>query len=449
MKPIELRDIADWSGARMIGVKYQKKLITDICTDSRKVTPGCLFVALKGEKFDGHTFLQQALDHGAAAVMGEIDFEGRPYLQVKNTAQALLDLASGYRKCFDVAIVAITGSVGKTTTKEMVASVCGQKYCCLKTQGNYNNEIGVPLTLFQLEDRHEIAVIEMGMNHFGELSRLTRAAAPNGAVINNIGMSHIENLGSREGILRAKLEILEGLRPGGIAFLNGDDAYLNQVKTNCATVWYGCGEGCQVRAQDIQANGSLFSFMCQELPRRVTVPVPGRHNIYNALAAIAVGLAYEVPGEQIVQGIEQSHSIGMRMKTEQHGGITVILDCYNANPDSMRAAISVLKEAKGKRKIALLGDMLELGDYSQQAHFEVGTFASGLDGLLTVGNEAEQICQGANNVKIKKHFTKNDEVCHFLASCLQEGDTVLIKGSRGMKMEEIWQWMKSHEGWKN
>lgn len=448
MKPIELSKIVDWSGAQIRGGRSEG-LITNICTDSRKITPGCLFVALKGERFDGHAFLQQALDQGAAAVMGEIDFPGGPYLQVKSTSQALLDLAAGYRRQFDIPVVAVTGSVGKTTTKEMIAGVLSQKYCCLKTQGNYNNEIGVPLTLFQLEDCHQIAVIEMGMNHFGELSRLTRVAAPNGAVINNIGMSHIENLGSREGILKAKLEILEGLQLGGVAFFNGDDEYLNRAEPECPTVRYGCGENCQIRAREIQTDGVYFSFTCEGLPRRVRIPVPGRHNIHNALAAIAVGLAYEVPGEQIVRGLEQAQSVGMRMKTEQHGGITVILDCYNANPDSMRAALSVLKEAEGKRRIAVLGDMLELGAYSPQAHFEVGQLASGLDGLVAVGKDAQQICLGAKEVLTSRHFTSNEQACNFLDGYLQPGDTVLIKGSRGMKMEEIRNWIEGHEGWKS
>lgn len=423
--------------------------VIEICTDSRKVTPGSLFVALKGERFDGHAFLQQALDMGAAAVMGETAFDGKPYLRVKSTSQALLDLAAGYRRQFSIPVVAITGSVGKTTTKEMVAEVLSQKYCCLKTEGNFNNEIGVPLTLFRLEDRHEIAVLEMGMNHFGELSRLTRAAAPDAVIINNIGMSHIENLGSQEGILKAKLEILEGLQPGGTALFNGDDEYLSRANPACNVVRYGCGEGCQLRAEKIEAENQLFSFVCKELPGRVTIPMLGRHNIYNALAAIAAGLLFQVPEEKIIRGIEQTQSVGMRMKTEQHGGITVILDCYNANPDSMRAGISVLKETKGGRKIALLGDMLELGEYSARAHFDVGVFASGLDSVLTVGSVSEQICRGAEGVSVKKHFTTNEEACNFLESYLHKGDILLIKGSRGMKMEEIWDWIKGHEGWKN
>ncbi len=445
MKPTLLKNLIEWSGAKSFGAD-ETALITDVCTDSRKITPGCLFVALKGERFDGHSFLQQAFESGAAAVMGEIPFEGGPYLQVKDTSQALLDLAAGYRSQFPIPIVAITGSVGKTTTKEMVAGVLSQKYCCLKTEGNFNNEIGVPLTLFRLEDCHEIAVLEMGMNHFGELSRLTKAARPNGVIINNIGMSHIENLGSREGILKAKLEILEGLQKDGVALLNGDDDYLNQASPEVKVIRYGSGENCDLRAEEIQGEQQLFSFTCKELPGRVTIPVPGRHNISNAMAAVGAGLLFGVPAELIKKGIEESQSVGMRMRTEKKDGITVILDCYNANPDSMRAGISVLKESEGNRKIALLGDMLELGDYSEQAHFEIGQFASGLDGVFTVGKASEQIYRGAQVPK-KQHFETNEELCRFLSSYLSEGDTVLIKGSRGMKMEEIWNRM--NEGWKN
>ena len=444
MKATALKELICWSNAVPFGAE-EGILITDICTDSRKITPGCLFVALKGERFDGHAFLEQALEQGAAAVMGEIPFDKTPYLQVKDTSQALLDLASGYRQQFPIPVVAITGSVGKTTTKEMVSNVLEQQYCCLKTEGNYNNEIGVPLTLFRLEDCHEIAVIEMGMNHFGELSRLTRAAHPDAVLINNIGMSHIENLGSREGILKAKLEILEGLKPGGTAFFWGDDDYLNTVSSYENIVRYGTGEHCQVRAEWIEVQEQFFSFICKELPRRVTIPLPGRHNISNAMAAVAVGRLFDVPGELIVTGIETAQSVGMRMRTEQKDGITVILDCYNANPDSMRAGISVLKESAGKRKIALLGDMLELGEYSKQAHLEIGQYASGLDGVFTVGKAAEQIYVGAD-VPEKEHFQTNEELCLFLEHYLQEGDTVLIKASRGMKMEEIWNWM--NEEWK-
>ncbi|MBE7042979.1 MAG: UDP-N-acetylmuramoyl-tripeptide--D-alanyl-D-alanine ligase [Ruminococcaceae bacterium] len=445
MKPTTIKKLIEWSDAVSFGAE-ETALITDICTDSRKITPGCLFVALKGERFDGHAFLQQALDQGAKAVMGEIPFEGGPYLQVKDTSQALLDLASGYRKQFSIPVVGITGSVGKTTTKEMVAGVLSQAYCCLKTEGNFNNEIGVPLTLFRLEDCHEIAVIEMGMNHFGELSRLSRCACPDAVIINNIGMSHIENLGSREGILKAKLEILDGLKEKGTALFNGDDDYLNQANPDVKIIRYGSSETCAIRAEEIVSEQQLFSFVCKELPERVTIPVPGRHNISNAMAAVAAGVLFDVPGALIKQGIEQSQSVGMRMRTEEKDGIRVILDCYNANPDSMRAGISVLKESAGTRKIALLGDMLELGDYSDQAHFEIGQFASELDAVFTVGKASEQICKGAQ-VSIKQHFATNDELSRFLKTFLQEGDAVLIKGSRGMKMEEIWN--RINEGWKN
>lgn len=445
MKPTLLKHLIEWSNAVPFGVD-QEVTVTDICTDTRKITPGCLFVALKGERFDGHSFLQQALEAGAAAVMGEIPFEGGPYLQVKSTAEALLSLGAGYRRQFPIPIVAITGSVGKTTTKEMVASVLSQQYCCLKTEGNFNNEIGVPLTLFRLEDCHEIAVIEMGMNHFGELSRLSRTVQPDAVIINNIGMSHIENLGSREGILKAKLESLEGLQKQGVALFNGDDEYLNRAKPPVNIICYGTGENCRIRAEQIACEGQYFSFTCKELPRRVKLPLPGRHNISNALAAISAGLLFDVEPEKIVRGVEQAQSVGMRMRTEEKNGVSFLLDCYNANPDSMRAAISVLKESEGTRKIALLGDMLELGEYSDQAHFEIGEFASGLDGVFTVGTGAEHIHRGAKAAD-KKHFQTNEELSRFLESYLRSGDAVLLKGSRGMKMEEIWNWL--NERWKN
>lgn len=429
-----------------------EKIITRISTDSRKIDTGCLFIPLVGERFDGHDFIIKAFECDAAAVLTHkkgIRNDTKCVIQVDDTSKALRDIACYYRKKFEIPFIGITGSVGKTSTKDMVASVVSRKFNTLKTEGNLNNEIGVPLTIFNLELQHEAAVLEMGMSGPGEIGRLTAIIKPDIAIITNIGMSHIEKLGSRQNILKAKLEILEGLNPKGLLILNGDDALLVGMKDllKFRTVFYGIDEGVDYKADNINShgeNGTYFDIKVAGAEYKVHVPVPGIHNVQNALAAIASGCELGIPMEEIVLGIEGFSPTKMRMDIFTANGIKIINDAYNASPQSMEAALNVLKEiGKGCRKIAILGDMLELGDWAKEAHFGVGRFAaeSGIDLLFTVGQAARNIADGAikagcHDERVKS-FENNLEALNYLKYVGRTGDVILVKGSRGMKMEEI------------
>ena len=435
MISLKLKEIAEFCGGEIFG--DGETLVSSVTKDSRETPEGSLYIALRGERFDGNDFIKNAYDGGAAAALGEAEYALlKPYVRVKSGKRALLDIAEGYRKKFDIPSVAITGSVGKTTTKEMISSVLSEKFNTLKTEGNFNNEIGMPLTALQLEKYHEIAVFEMGMSHFGEIENMTAVANPDMAVISNIGMSHIGNLGSRENILKAKLEIIKGLKPNGVLAVNGDDELLSKLAIPC--VKYGLGSHCDVRGFNITEDKDGCEFeteMCGKV-YKVRVNIPGRHNVYNALAAVAVGLHFGVEPEKIVSGIGKAKSVGSRMNIKNIGGIKLISDCYNASPDSMRASFSVLRAEKG-RKIAVLADMLEMGDFAEKAHIEIGREASFADAVLTVGNLGKLIAEGAGNAKTVKSFDTNAEACEYLKNFLRPGDTVLVKGSNSMKLFEI------------
>ena len=418
--------------------------ISGICIDTRKITPGCLFICIKGERFDAHQFAQEAIDKGAAAVMihEDIVINGCA-VKVENTSKALLDLGSYYRSKFNLYLVGLTGSVGKTTTKEFTYLVVQSKYNAIKTLGNLNNEIGLPQMLFQLDSTTQAAVIEMGMNHFGEIHRLSSAAKPTLALITNIGTSHIENLGSREGILKAKLEILDGLEKGATLLLNGDNDLLKTVKNDEYNIcFYGIKNG-DFTADDIVENDGKTSFTIHYFSKvqSVTIPTIGIHNVYNALAAFAVGYFLDIEAERCAYALGQYQPEGMRQKSVDFKGITVIEDCYNASVDSMKAAINTLANTKGKRKIAVLSDMLELGDYAVQAHETVGKLAgaAGIDFLFTVGELSQNIHNSAieNGVKNAVHFNNKEELATRLIETLETGDTVIFKASRGMALEEV------------
>ena len=321
--------------------------LADVCTDTRKIQPGSLFVCLRGERFDGHSFASQAAKLGAAALLVDHPVDADvPQLVVTDTGKALLQLAGWYRRRFRLPVVGLTGSVGKTTTKEFIALVLGAKYNTLKTQGNLNNEIGVPQMLFRLEDSHTAAVIEMGMNHFGEISRLTRAVAPTVGLITNIGVSHIENLGSRAGILQAKLEILEGMAPDAPLIVNIDNDMLRTVKLGDRPLLTFAidDQSADFTATDIAEQGSTTTFTVHHstFTRPVTIPTVGIHNVYNALAAMAVGYVTGVDPAAAASALANYVPAGMRQNLVQVGGVQVIEDCYNASPDSMRAALQTL-----------------------------------------------------------------------------------------------------------
>ncbi|MDP4092722.1 MAG: UDP-N-acetylmuramoyl-tripeptide--D-alanyl-D-alanine ligase [Bacillota bacterium] len=430
---------------------------SNISTDSRKVGFNELFIPIVGEKFDGHDYIISSLEMGASGALTQVDtgfYEGKVIIRVENTLKALQDIARYYRSKFSIPVVGITGSVGKTSTKDMVACTIATRLNVHKTEGNFNNEIGMPLTVFKLDQGHEAAVFEMGMSGFGEISRLTSIAKPDIAIITNIGMSHIEKLGSRVNIMKAKLEILEGLAEKGLVVLNGDDDMLSSLKGSLPfeTVFYGINGIYEYQARNIDnlgENGTRFDIELEQKVYTVYVPVPGLHNVYNALAAIAAGKRLGIPVESMIEGIRAFSPGKMRLNIITNNGIKIIDDAYNASPQSMEAAICVLKDISGaSRKIAVLGDMLEMGDFAPEAHRRVGRFAAqkGLETVVTVGENARYIAEGAAESAETAEvlsFEDNAEVCAFLKNYLISGDVVLVKGSRGMKMEQIVESLKS------
>ncbi len=418
-----------------------------VCTDTRKITEGSLFIAIKGENFDGHDFAAKAIESGAKAVVCEKDCGlGENQILVESTRQALLDLAGYYRSLFNIPVIGITGSVGKTTTKEMTHAVMSSKYNTLKNEGNLNNEIGVPLTLFRLEKSHEAAVIEMGMSGFEEISRMTKAVKPDIAIISNIGVSHIEKLGSREGILKAKLEILHGMKADAPLILNADDDMLITVCQDTHPVtYYGINnEKSMFKAIEITSKEDeteLTVGFNNGGSGRVSLPFPGRHNVYNALAAVAAGSFFGIEPLEGFEALKNYVPAGMRQRINKKGGMTFIEDCYNASPDSQAAALAVLGSMNAKRKIAVIGDMLELGEVSESAHYGVGEKAAenGVDAVFTYGERSLQTAKGAadGNVPCVKSFDDKKKLSDELISYLREGDAVLFKASRGMKLEDV------------
>ena len=369
-----------------------------------------------------------------------------PALYVENTSQALLDLAGGYRTMCGGKVVGVTGSVGKTTTKELLYAVLSQGFRAQKTEGNLNNEIGLPLTLMRMTRDTEVLVAEMGMNHFGELSHMTAAARPNLAVITNIGTSHIEFLGSREGICKAKLEICAGLPEGAPLVLNGDDPFLRKAELpkHVRPVWFSLGdEGADVCALSIQQEADGMSFVLEDHEEgtfMVHIPAMGRHNVANALAAYCAATRLGLNARKVLRGISNFEQTGMRQKIVHSNGVDVIEDCYNANPDSMKAALAMFREYPCKRRFALLGDMLELGDLSREAHEEVGRQAaeSGIDTLITYGEQARRTAVVAAAKGLTTlHANTYREAADALLRLMQPGDALLVKASRGMALEKV------------
>lgn len=461
MEKISLGFILNATGGRLTRECFNIK-ISSVSTDTRKIKPGSLFIALRGERFDGHDFIETAFEKGAYAALSEkpVENTSRPVIMVKDTHSALLHLAQSYRMLFSIPVVGVTGSVGKTSTKDAISAVLSQKYKTHKNEGNLNNEIGMPMTVFGLDKTYGAAVFEMGMSGFGEISRLSRVAKPDVGVITNIGVAHIGKLGSRENILKAKLEIIDGMKPDGELILNGDNdllsGYITEAKGKLPIhlTSYGINSRSGVYANNIEttSEGSYFDINYHGGRIRAFMPVPGEHNIYNALAAFCVGMKLNVDPRLIVEGLASYKPSGMRQKIEKIGGVTFIEDCYNASPDSMAAAFGVLNAVKTGRSIAVLADMLELGDRSQQAHFDVGRNAaqSGVDVLLCCGNDARYICEGYDSVKTggKSYFFEDKQLLgQALLDLLKAGDTVIFKGSRGMKLEETVKTV--YEGWKN
>lgn len=457
MKNMTLENIEKACGGRYIGTEAEKKTeVLGVVIDSRQVESGYLFVAIPGEKVDGHKFIPDVFAKGAAAVLSEQQLEdpAGPYILVESTTKALRNLAEYYRKSLDIKVVGITGSVGKTSTKEMIASVLSEKYRVLKTEGNYNNEIGLPLTIFKIRAEHEVAVLEMGISEFGEMHRLATMANPDICVITNIGLCHLENLKTRDGILKAKTESFAHLKKDGIAILNGDDDKLSTIRQvgDKEPVFYGMEEKMEYREdakKSVYATGvenlGLYGMQARihtpEGERDVCIPIPGEHNVYNALAATAVGLSLGLSLDQISSGILKAKTIGGRTNLLNTGSMTVIDDCYNANPVSMKASIDVLATAEG-RKIAVLGDMGELGENEKKLHYEVGEYLAKkeIDVLFCAGELSEEIAKAAQ--KESKtcevyYFKTRDALLEQLLPFLKKGDTVLVKASHFMEYPKI------------
>lgn len=435
------------------------KLISSVSTDTRTIQSGAIFIALRGENMDGHNYLSTAIEKGAVCCIAEKTADipsGIPVILVESTGQALLDLAGAYRAEFNIPVIAVTGSVGKTSTRGMIASVLSQKYKTLSTDGNLNNEIGVPHTLFKLSYAHQIAVIEMGMSHFGEISRITAATRPNTAVITNVGEAHIENLGSRENILKAKMEVLEGMDIGSSVIMNGDNDMLWSINgtLDYEMLYYGIKNSkCDIIAEKAKtySEGSEFTFRIDNCEYTAVLNVPGAHHIYNALSAILVGMTYNVPIDDIIRGIREFMPIGMRQATVRLDKYTLIKDCYNANPTSMKSGLEVLSlKQTDKRRVACLGDMLELGVISPKAHEDVGRLIPdyNVDCLITVGERAKLIARGAIEAGLKEDcvycFDTNEELCRKLFEILQDGDTILLKASRSMHLEQVAEFLEKN-----
>lgn len=446
---ISLKQAALWCGGT-VAPAFAEVSFCGANFDSRNLQAGELFVAVTGAR-NGHDFIPDALEKGAAAVLvSESVREGIPAIYVSDTVTALQDIARGYRESLSLRVVGVTGSVGKTTTKEMIAAVLGTTYRTQKTPENFNNGLGLPVTVLRLDRDDEAAVLEMGMNHFGEIALLTRIAQPDIAVITNIGTMHMENLSSREGILQAKLEILEGLRPGGLAVFNGDNDLLSSVAEQYHAVTFGLGAKNDVRAEHITTENDITHFTADAFgtSMEITLPAVGEHNILNALAAIAVGLKCGVAPERIESGLAGFRNTGMRQHIYDCRGVKIIEDCYNAGPESMEAAFGVLGSYPG-RKIAALGGMLELGELAPQAHYRVGTLAAQTaDVLFAYGANSEQTVRGALDAGMKnaKYFESHEELAQALKAELRAGDNLLVKGSRGMKMERVLRLLDMNDG---
>lgn len=418
----------------------------DICffsQDSRQMENGGMYIPLKGERFDGHDFIESAFQTGATAIITakDVSYPDKIVIKVKDTYQALKDMAIYLRNHRPVKVIGVTGSVGKTSTRDMVYSVVKQKYKTLKTEGNYNNEIGLPLTILRYHGE-EVMVLEMGMNHLNEMSRLSMIAHPNVSCITNVGTAHIGELGSRENILKAKLEITDGMKDQSTLIINNDNDMLQTVDLpRLNVVRVGKNEGASIQASDIELfeDHSTFIVHYHDQSEKILVPVQGEHNVFNALIAIAVGLELDISLEDIKKGIQEFELTKNRMDIVEKNHKTIIDGTYNASVDSMKSSIDVLANYK-KRKVAILADMLELGSYSQQLHEEVGNYiaAKKIDVLICIGKEAKYMSQKAKeNMENVYYFATNQEAIKQLEDLLKDGDVILVKGSHSMNLKEI------------
>ena len=442
MTPCTAREICAAVGGTLL--QDSGAPVTGVTTDSRAVQPGQLFIPLVGERFDGHAYIAKALDGGAAgcltAAAPETLLPGKLYIQVADTRLALKALASWYRNKFDLPVVQVTGSAGKTTTKEMIASVLSQRYNTLRTEGNFNNDIGAPLTLLRLMPEHQAAVIETGTNHFGEIRYLGEMVRPDIAVITNVGDAHIENLGNtRQGILRAKCEIFENLTPEGVAVLNGDDELLNTVTLPQTILRCGVGDGCGVRVTDIDDRG-LEGVACTVTIEgehyRLTTSAPGRYMVYPMAMAAAIGRRLGLTGEEIAAGVAAYTTVGSRMHLIRLPGERLVIDdCYNANPQSMAEGLRMLAASPAQHRVAVLGDMGELGQLTAQAHRDMGALTRRLG--LTAVAVGEKMHALTETDPQAQWFATVEEAMPAIRQLFTPGTAVLVKASHAMHFERI------------
>ncbi len=452
MKNLTLENLTAACGGTLYGYDgqgdFRDKEATRVVIDSRLIEPGGIFIATRGERVDGHSFIGDVAKKGALGVICEeapADCD-IPYILVKNSFEALKSVAAFYRQQFAAKVIGITGSVGKTSTKEFIASVLSVRYRVCKTKGNFNNEVGLPLTILTVRDEDELAVVEMGISDFGEMTRLTNIAKPDTCVITNIGACHLENLKNLDGVLRAKTEIFTGMDPGGTVILNGDDPKLSSVTApyGKAPVFFGTDQKLDVYAEDMESKGLLGSeatIRFRSDPKkkiRAVIPLPGGHMILNALAAATVGSEYGLSPEEIAEGIRSVQAVGGRSHVMKVGSLTVIDDCYNANPVSVRAAIDLLSTAD-TRRVALLGDMFELGADEEKLHRQIGEYASSKDTdvVIAIGKLARNLFDGAAKVGERHYYQTVEDFLVDLERVLKDGDTILVKASHGMHFERI------------
>ena len=442
MTEFTLAEIAEACGGKLVCDDDRKlDVISSVVIDSRKVTSGALFVAIKGERTDGHNYIIKAYDSGAVCAVTEqpVDYD-EPYILVESSTQAIKDIAEAYRAKFpNIEVIGVTGSVGKTSTKEMLAAVLAKKYIVHKTEGNFNNELGVPLTLLAMPEDTEVAVVEMGINHFGEMTRLAKMVRPTVCMLTNIGCCHLENLIDRDGVLKAKTEMLAYRAEDSEVIVNGDDDKLITVKK--ATATFGLGSGNDFYAEDIANNGEnrvTFTLVHDGKRYPAVVPALGNYMVVNALGAAAVGTALNMTMDEIIAGFLDYKAVGGRSRLIETETVRVIDDCYNANPNSVKAALDTLGTMKANRRVAVLGDMKELGSAEAELHKEVGEYAakSGIDILVTVGELAKNIAQGAGDVE-KYVFDTVEDALDELDAKLHRDDVVLVKASHSMHFDEI------------
>lgn len=458
MKHMSLQEIAAACGGTYKGDKEKAgREVSSVVIDSRLAGKDSLFVAIKGARVDGHSFIPQVIANGALCAVSEKDLGNvdYPYIQVKSCEQALKDIAEHYRRSLDIKVVGVSGSVGKTSTKEMIASVLSQKYSVLKTEGNFNNEIGLPLTVLKIREEHEIAVLEMGISNFGEMTRLAKIARPDICVITNIGVAHMENLGSRDGILKAKTEMFAYMNPEGTIILNGDDDKLKDYTPDngIKPVLFGLDPSCPFHAEHTTGRGlkgTDAEFVTPLSRFHAHISIPGEHMIYNALAGTAVGYALGMNDEEIARGIKENVSIAGRNHLIETEHFTIIDDCYNANPASMQASLDVLSFAD-TRTVAILGDMFELGENEKEMHYQTGVHAAeaGIHVVVCIGELSAETARGARETAAHKglciqvfHYPGKPEFFREAGSILKNHDTILVKASHGMEFPEIVKWLE-------